>query len=102
MNWKEARDWTTCVVSIAAPIMIGVGAMMMRNQRLEIAVEMRNQYVQQDEYKTEMKKLEGQDQDTWRKLGETNGKIDALTLQSATSTQILLDLKEEVKALKAR
>jgi hypothetical protein len=59
--WKEARDWTTCIVSVAAPIMIGVGAMTLKNQRLEIAAEMRNQYVLQDEYKTEVHKLEGQD-----------------------------------------
>ena len=100
MKMKEIRDWVTFATSVVVPLLLWVGASTLRNQRLEMEASMQKAYVSRPEYDAEKTKLEHADDTIFQRMGETNGKLDQLTVQQAQTTQILLDLKEEVKALK--
>lgn len=99
-QFKEVRDWATFGTSVIVPFILWSGAVMLKNQRLDMELSIRSSYVLRADFENEKEKLERANQAAFQKLGETNGKLDALGLQSATSTQILLDLKEEVRSLK--
>lgn len=97
---KEWREWGTFALTLLTVVAIPVGALILRNQRLEIAAECDHKYATQAMVTAERAEREAGDQSTWRRLGETNGKLDTVIVQQASMLQTVLDLKEEVRGLK--
>lgn len=105
---KEWREWGTFWLSGLAVLVIPVGALILKNQRLEMEQGFASNYVTKQTFEnqklavektfeSEKQEVNKQVQETWKKLGETNGKLDSVLIQQAQMSTILQDLREAVK-----
>ena len=85
----------TLVVAVITAIMVPVMKIYIDNQHLIIERESDRMYVHAADYKDNNLAI-------WKKLSETDGKIDVLNVQQASTLQTLLDVKDGLKEISQR
>jgi cell division protein FtsB len=77
---KEARDWATLGLSLLAVLILPAGLLVLKNQRLEMAAEVRREYVSVETYRAGVAAVSAENSALKAEIAILNGKMDKLQI----------------------
>jgi 5'-3' exonuclease len=77
---KEYREWATLVISLLTLLAFPAGALILRNQRLEIREENRKEYVSRELYNADAIVKAAESAQLKSEIATLNAKMDALKI----------------------
>lgn len=80
---REIRDWINFALTILTVLIVPIGLLVLRNQRLEIREEMRQDYVTKEIYKVNEQARDATSTRISADITELNLKLDRMQIQLA-------------------
>ncbi len=97
---KNIREWATFFLSAVAVLLIPIGLLILTNQRYQIEIAARDQFVSKATFADEKANRDSIDKDQWQKMGELSGKLDTMILNQARQGESLAGIKEQIGTIK--